>query len=111
MGCVMDHAAPEEECSLPDLDRDYAHAWRHFPLYQLRGLSLATWQGLCDTLITLHAGVYNWRADRDRPLPLLSACLPTLPVYDPRSTFKALVDELDPVHQQVWFAQRSRGRE
>ena len=33
--------------------------------------------------------------------------LPTLPLQDPRSTFKALVDELDQVHQQEWFAQQA----
>ena len=47
----------------------------------------------------------------ERLLSLLTARLPTLPLQDPRSTFKALVDELDQVHQQVWFAQRSEGRE
>jgi BREX system ATP-binding protein BrxC/D len=101
----------EEDYSLPEFDRDYAHAWRHLSLYQLRGLSLATWQGLCDTLIALHAGAYSWPADRDRLLPLLSARLPTLPLQDPRATFKALVDELDQVQQQAWFTQRLGGRE
>jgi hypothetical protein len=101
----------EEDYSLPEFDRDYAQAWRHLSLHQLRGLSLATWQGLCDTLIALHAGAYGWPADRDHLLPLLSARLLTLPLQDPRSTFKALVDELDQVHQQAWFAQRLGGRE
>jgi hypothetical protein len=101
----------EEDYSLPDFDRDYAHAWRHLSLYQLGGLSLGTWQDLCDTLIALHAGAYGWRADHDRLLPLLSARLPTLPLHDPRSTFKALIDELDHIHQQAWFAQWSGGCE
>jgi hypothetical protein len=55
-------------------------------------------------LIALHAAAYGWSADREHFLPLLTAGLSTLPLQDPRSTFKALVDELDHVHQQEWFA-------
>jgi P-loop Domain of unknown function (DUF2791) len=100
-----------EDYRLPEFDRDYAQAWRHLSIYQLRGLSSAAWQGLCDTLIALHAGAYGWRADRDHLLPRLSALLPTLPLQDPRTTFKALVEELDHVQQQEWFAQWSgRGK-
>jgi hypothetical protein len=54
----------------------------------------------------VHSAAYAWHADRERLLPLLTALLPTLPLQDPRTTFKALVDELDQVHQQEWFAQR-----
>jgi hypothetical protein len=96
-----------EDYRLPEFDRDYAQAWRHLSIYQLRGLSRAAWQGLCDTLIALHAGAYGWRVDRDHLLPLLCALLPALPLQDPRTTFKALVEELDHVQQQEWFAQRS----
>jgi hypothetical protein len=96
----------EEDYGLPDFDRDYAHAWRHLSVYQLRGPSLAVWQDLSASLIAVHAAAYGWHADRERLLPLLTARLPTLPLQDPRSTFKSLVDELDQVHQQEWFAQR-----
>jgi hypothetical protein len=97
----------EEDYGLPEFDRDYAQAWRQLSLYQLRGLSLADWRDLCDPLIAVHAAAYGWHADREHLLPLLTAHLPTLPLQDPRSTFKALVDEIDQVHQQEWFAQRS----
>ncbi|MGH8065754.1 MAG: BREX system ATP-binding domain-containing protein [Candidatus Entotheonellia bacterium] len=105
------HRLQEEDYHLPDFDRDYAQAWRQLSAYQLRSLSRTAWQDLCDTLIALHAAAYGWHADREDLLPLLTAHLSTLPLQDPRSTFKALVDELDQVHQQAWFAQRSRGRE
>jgi hypothetical protein len=75
-------------------------------VYQLRGLSLADWQDLCYPLIAVHAAAYGWHADRKHLLPLLTAHLHTLPLQDPRSMFKALVDEIDQVHQQAWFAQR-----
>jgi hypothetical protein len=100
----------EEDYSLPEFDCDYAQAWRQLSIYQLRSLSPATWRDLCETLIALHAAAYGWPADRERLLPLLTASLPTLPLQDARSTFKALVDELDQVHQQDWFAQHAACR-
>jgi P-loop Domain of unknown function (DUF2791) len=100
----------EEDYSLPEFDRNYAQAWRQLSIYHLRDLSPADWRNLCDPLIAVHAAAYAWHADRERLLPLLTALLSTLPLQDPRSTFKALVDELDQVHQQEWFAQRSVGR-
>lgn len=96
----------EEDYRLPEFDRHYAQAWRHLSVYQLRSLSLADWQNLCDTLIALHAVAYGWHADRNRLLPLLTARLHTLPLQDLRLTLKALVDELDQVQQREWFAQR-----
>ena len=98
----------EEDYRLPEFDRDYAQVWRQLSTYQLRGLSLADWRELCHPLMAVHATAYGWHADREHLLPLLTAHLHTLPLQDPRSTFKALVDELDQVQQQEWFAQRSR---
>jgi len=43
-------------------------------------------------------------------MPLLTAGLPTLLLQDRRSTFKALVDELDQVPQQEWFAEQAARR-
>jgi hypothetical protein len=100
----------EEDYGLPEFDCDYAQAWRQLSIYQLRGFSPVVWQDLCETLIILHAAAYGWHADREHLLPLLTAGLPTLSLQDPRSTFKALVDELDQVHQQEWFAQQAARR-
>jgi hypothetical protein len=100
----------EEDYGLPEFDRDYAQAWRQLSVFQVRSLSPAVWRDLCETLIALHAAAYDWPADRDRLLPLLTASLSTLPLQDTRSTFKALVDELDQVHQQEWFAQYTARR-
>jgi hypothetical protein len=99
----------DEDYRLPEFDRNYAQAWRQLSIYHLRHLSLADWRDLCDPLIAVHAAAYGWHADRAHLLPLLTALLPTLPLQDPRSTFKALVDELDQVHQREWFAYRCRG--
>jgi hypothetical protein len=94
----------EEDYDLAYFDRNYAEAWRELSIYHLRGLSLQAWQALCETLIRLHAMAYQWSADPERLLPLLTARLPTLPLQDTRATLKALVDELDQVQQQALFA-------
>lgn len=93
----------EEDYDLPYFDRNYAQAWRHLSVYQLRGLSRAAWQDLCTTLIGLHAAAYGWHADQEHLVPLLTTRLATLPLHDPRGTLKALVDELDQVQQQTFF--------
>jgi bacteriophage exclusion system BrxC/D-like protein len=100
----------EEDYGLPEFERNYAQAWHQLSMYQLRSLSLADWRELCHLLIAVHAAAYGWHAEREQLLPQLAALLPTLPLDDPRSTFKALVDELDQVHQRDWFAQRSGNR-
>jgi hypothetical protein len=100
----------EEDYQLPYFDRDYGQAWRDLSVYQLRGLSLAAWQELCDALIALHTAAYDWPADRGQLLPVLTERLRTLPLEDTRSTLKALVDELDQTEQQTFFAQRFENR-
>ena len=99
----------EEDYDLPPFDRDYARALSHLSVYQLRGLSRHAWQELCDKLLALHAAAYDWPADRERLLPMLITRLQALPLQDLRATFKGLVDELDQVQQQTFFAQRSGG--
>jgi len=67
------------------------------------------WHDLCTTLIALHDAAYHWPTDRTRLMPALTARRQTLPLHDPRATLKALVDELDQVQQQVFFAQQRAG--
>ena len=100
----------EEEYDLPPFERDYASAWRHLTVYHLRELSRAAWHDLCATLIALHAAAYHWSANYEQLLPVLTARLQTLPLQDPRTTLKALVDELDQVQQQAFFAPRAGER-
>jgi hypothetical protein len=97
----------EEDYGLPEFDCDYAQAWRQLAIHQLRGLSQVDWRDLCDPLVAVHVAAYGWHANREHLLPRLTALLPSLPLQDPRSTFKALVDELDHVHQEEWFAQQA----
>jgi len=94
----------EEDYDLPYFDRDYAAAWRDLSIYQLRSLSRDAWLDLCKTLITLHGEAYQWTAEQDNLLPRLTERLGTLPLQDTRLTLKALVDELDQVQQQAFFA-------
>ncbi len=96
----------EEDYDLPPFERNYAEAWQHLNVHHLRGLSRAAWHDLCATLMTLHAAAYHWPADHAHLMPVLTARLQTLPLHDPRATLKALVDELDQVQQQAFFAQR-----
>jgi bacteriophage exclusion system BrxC/D-like protein len=96
----------EEEYHLPPFERNYAETWRHLNVYHLQGLSRAAWHDLSATLIALHAAAYHWPADRVRLVPMLAARLQMLPLHDPRATLKALVDELDQVQQQAFFAQQ-----
>jgi len=99
----------EEEYHLPPFEHNYAEAWQHLNVHHLRGLSRAAWHDLCATLVALHGAAYDWPADHTRLIPLLTARLQTLPLHDPRATLKALVDELDQVQQQAFFAQRQAG--
>ena len=93
-----------EDYGLAYFDQNYAAAWKSVSVYQLRGLSLAAWQELCTTLIALHALAYGWSADHEQLLSRLTARLSVLPRQDTRATLKALVDELDHVQQQEFFA-------
>ncbi len=93
----------EEDYDLPYFDEDYAAAWRDLSVYQLHGLSLDAWRELCETLIELHAAAYQWSADREQLLRLLTERLGVLPLQDTRATLKALVDELDQVQQEAFF--------
>jgi hypothetical protein len=99
----------EEEYDLPPFERNYAEAWRHLNVHYLRGLSRATWHDLGATLIRLHAAAYHWPADHTRLTSVLTTRLQTLPLHDLRMTLKALVDELDQVQQQAFFAQQQVG--
>jgi hypothetical protein len=93
-----------EDYGLAYFDQNYAALWKGVSVYQLHGLSPAAWQELCATLIALHALAYEWSAEQAQLLSRLTARLATLPLQDTRATLKALVDELDHVQQQAFFA-------
>jgi hypothetical protein len=94
----------EEDYDLPYFDEDYATAWRDLSVYSLRSLSRAAWQDLSETLIELHAAAYQWAADREHLRTLLHHRLRSLPLQDTRVTLKGLMDELDHVQQEAFFA-------
>jgi len=101
----------QEDFSDPLFERDYAHAWRHLSTYHLPGLSAAAWQDICNTLIALHAAAYRWPAEPVQLMPVLSARLQTLRLQEPRFVLKVLVDELDHMQQQAFFAHRLDSRD
>jgi hypothetical protein len=94
----------EEDYDLPYFDENYATAWRDLSVYPLRSLSRAAWQELSQTLIALHAEAYQWAADREQLRTLLHNRLSALPLQDTRVTLKGLIDELDRVQQEAFFA-------
>lgn len=94
----------EEDYELPYFDTDYATAWRDLSIYPLHNLSRAAWEELSGTLIALHTEAYHWSADRERLLSLLHHRLNALPLQDTRVTLKGLIDELDQVQQEAFFA-------
>lgn len=95
----------DEDYTLPYFDQNYAVAWRDLAIYQLRGLSRHAWQNLCETLIALHGAAYQWPPTPEQLMPRLCERLDRLPLQDTRTTLKALVDTLDQVQQQRFFAQ------
>jgi hypothetical protein len=104
--CTPDffHQLRGEDYDLPYFGEDYATAWRDLSIYPLRGLSRTAWQELSETLIGLHAEAYHWAANREQLRTLLHDRLNTLPLQDTRVTLKGLIDELDQVQQEAFFA-------
>lgn len=96
----------EEDFEHPDFAQDYAHAWRHLSRYDLHSLSTDEWWALCEQLIGLHAAAYHWRPDPDQLLPRLKARQQAMRQQEARTILKALVDELDQVQQQAFFARQ-----
>jgi len=94
----------EEDYDLPYFDENYATAWRDLSVYPLRSLSRAAWQELSQTLIAFHAEAYQWAADREQLRTLLHNRLSALPLQDTRVTLKGLIDALDQVQQEAFFA-------
>ena len=105
----------EEDYSLPPFERNYADALRSLGVYHLRGLSRAAWHALCATLSRSMLRHTAGQPTRRHCCPVLTTRLQTLPLQDPRTTLKGLVDELDQAQQQTFFAQqvgeRSNGSE
>ena len=56
------------------------------------------------TLTDLHAEAYQWTADREQLRAQLYDRLGSLPLDDTRVTLKGLMDEIDQVQQEAFFA-------
>ncbi len=82
-------------------------ACRHLSRYNLHSLSTDEWWTLCEQLISLHAAAYHWRPDPAQLMPLLKARQQAMRQQEARVILKALVDELDQVQQQAFFARRA----
>ena len=97
----------EEDFDHPDFAQDYAQAWRHLSRYNLHRLSTDEWWTLGEQLISLHAAAYHWRPDPAQLMPLLKKRHQAMRQQEARVILKALVDELDQVQQQAFFARHA----
>jgi hypothetical protein len=97
----------EEDFEHPDFAQDYARAWRHLSRYDLHSLSTDEWWTLCEQLIGLHAAAYHWHPAPKQLMPRLKARHQAMRQQEARAILKALVDELDQVQQQAFFARHA----
>lgn len=88
----------EEE--VPYFALDYAQAWRELNRYRLQDLSGKEWNELIEKLIHLHARAYGWSPPEEQVGQEMSQRLTEMQGQETRFRLKALVDQLDLVHQQ-----------
>lgn len=87
------------DLEIPYFEKDYADAWRGLTRYQLQDLSQQEWDGLAQKLIRLHAKAYRWRPPEVRVRREMAERLAEMQGQETRYKLKALVDQLDLVHQ------------
>jgi len=81
-------------------ERNYAQAWRGLNRYRLQDLSGKEWKELIEKLIHLHARAYGWRPPEGRVKQEMGGRLAEMQGQETRFRLKALVDQLDLVHQE-----------
>ena len=79
---------------------NYADAWRHLKRYQLETLSSEEWGDLVEKLMHLHARAYQWQPPEARARQEMAGRLAEMRGQETRFRLKALVDQLDLVHQE-----------
>ena len=91
------------ESEVSYFERNYADAWRELTLYRLQDLSAGEWSELIERLILLHARAYQWRPPEKRVQREMKERLAEMQGQETRFRLKALIDQLDLVHQERVF--------
>lgn len=94
-----DYDRVQGEDQTPYFERNYATAWRNLTRYALEDLSRKDWDLLSGKLMHLHARAYRWHPPAAEAHRALQARLAERPGRETRYQLKALVDELDLLHQ------------
>lgn len=84
----------------PYFEKDYANAWKDLTCYPLQDLSQKEWGELCEKLMRLHARAYRWQPPGARVRRQMAERLAQMQGQETRYKLKALVDELDLIHQE-----------
>ncbi|MBW1940836.1 MAG: DUF2791 family P-loop domain-containing protein [Deltaproteobacteria bacterium] len=81
-------------------DQNYAESWRDLTVYRLHDLTLKEWKDLSEKLIVLHSRAYGWRPPEIRTREEMADRLSKTHHQEARLKLKALVDQLDLIHQE-----------
>jgi hypothetical protein len=95
-----DQVRIRKEVEIPCFDQNYAEAWRDLTVYRLHDLTLNEWKDLSEKLIVLHARAYGWQPPETRTREELAGRLSETRDQEARLKLKALVDQLDLIHQE-----------
>ena len=95
-----DRARIQGGLEMPYFERNYADAWRYLKRYQLENLSAEEWGDLVEKLMHLHARAYQWQPPEARTRQEMAGRLAEMRGQETRFRLKALVDQLDLVHQE-----------
>lgn len=96
-----DRIVTRNEKDLPYFPENYAQAWRQLTIHDLNGLSANQWQSLSKKLILFHANAYGWQPPDHQLQSQLAQTLSETSTHEPRLKLKALVNQLDFVHQET----------
>lgn len=81
-------------------EKNYADAWKDLTLYRLQDLSQREWDDLAEKLMRLHTKAYRWGPPEERVRREMAERLSAMQGQETRYRLKALVDQLDLVHQE-----------
>ena len=98
-----DRVLIRKKMEIPCFDQNYAEGWRSLNLYRLHDLTPKEWRTLCEKLIILHGRAYGWQPPEKRAREALSICLKYTRDQEARLKLKALVEQLDIIHQNQLF--------
>ena len=95
-----DRVRVRNDLEIPYFEKDYADAWKGLNRYVLQDLSRKEWDDLSEKLMRLHARAYYWRPPEARVRREMAERLAEMQGQETRYKLKALVDQLDLVHQE-----------